>query len=104
MVRFWWVGFLVKRQLLESFNIKVEDESVEGILWLNLTSINDGLHCIHVSVIYSLRTLQGVLILFSFMIRFYLRFMNFKTKGKYRYVYAGISTVDLAQKPIILKG
>ena len=31
------VGFLVKQELLNSFDVKIEDNSTEGILWLSLT-------------------------------------------------------------------
>lgn len=32
------VGFLVRENLLEVFNISVLDNSVEGIMWLNLSA------------------------------------------------------------------
>ena len=35
------VGFLVKQDLLDSFDIKIEDKSSEGILWLSLKNFED---------------------------------------------------------------
>ena len=50
------VGFFIKLSLFDTFDVSVLDDSVEGILWLNMNiNVQDSDFC-HVCAIYLLRT------------------------------------------------
>ncbi|CAG2243430.1 unnamed protein product [Mytilus edulis] len=46
------VGLLVKEELLTTFNIDIEDESTDGIIWIKFVEKNNDSNKFYVSVVY----------------------------------------------------
>ena len=46
------VGILVKKDLLSTFKITIEDNSEDGILWITFTEIGNPYNCFYVCVVY----------------------------------------------------
>ncbi|CAC5362699.1 unnamed protein product [Mytilus coruscus] len=46
------VGFLVRKDLLSTFKVTIEDDSEEGILWIKFVEINQPSNCFYTCVIY----------------------------------------------------
>jgi len=46
------VGILVKKDVLSTFKITIEDNSEDGILWIRFTEIGKSYNCFYVCVVY----------------------------------------------------